>query len=104
MMTVLAAVCGVIWGMAAALLNFWINKKSIEKNSTAALTGASMLRLLVDFAALGLVFLLRKVLPFSFEVMLVATAIAMSLTTIFCAYRLSSQLKPKPGPEDKPKP
>ena len=95
MMTIVGVVCGLIWGTAAAFLNFSITKGSVSKNSAAALTGASVLRLVVDFAALGLVFLLRGLLPFRFEYMLVATAIAMSLTTIFCAYRLSNQLKPK---------
>lgn len=101
MTTVLAAVCGLIWGAAAAFLNFFISKKSVTKNSTAALTGASMARIAVDFAALGLVYLLRNILPFPFEVTLVATAIAMSLTTIYCAFRLSNQLKPKPKEEEK---
>ena len=104
MMTVLAALCGLVWGAAAAFLNFAISRKSVTKDSTAALTGASVLRLIVDFAALGLVFLLRNVLPFRFDVTLVATAIAMSLTTIFCAYRLSGQLKAKAKRDEPDKP
>ena len=101
MRIIIGALCGLIWGAAAALLNFAISKRSIAKNNTAALMGASIGRIGVDFAALGLVFLLRKVLPFSFEVTMVATAIAMSLVTIVCAYRMSATVKPKaPPPAD----
>ena len=92
---VLGAICGLIWCAAAALLNFQISKRSVLKDSTTAIMGANVLRVLVDLAALGVVFLLRKVLPFRYEAMLIATAIAMSLVTIFCAYRLSGQLAKK---------
>ena len=101
MKIVIGALCGLIWGAAAALLNFAISKRSIMKNNTTALMGASIGRIAVDFAALGLVFLLRKALPFPFEVTMVATAIAMSLVTIVCAYRLSAAIKPKATPQNK---
>ena len=92
---VLGAVCGLLWGGLAALLNFQISKRSIEAGKNAGLMGANLLRVAVDAAALGAVFLLRKVLPFSYETMLVCTAIGLSLVTIFCAYRLSAKLMEK---------
>lgn len=92
---VLGGICGLIWGTLAALLNFEISKRSILRDQTAALLGANLLRVAVDAAALGLVFLLRGVLPFSYEAMLIFTAIAMSLVTIFCAYRMSAKLMPR---------
>ena len=45
---VLGAICGLIWGAAAALLNHQISKRSILKNNTASLLGANVLRILVD--------------------------------------------------------
>ena len=96
MKIVFAVLLGLIWGAAAALVNSKISAAALKKNTGSAIQTASVSRMAVDIAALGLVFLLRKVLPFSFEVMLVATAIAMSLTTIYCAFRLSNQHKPKP--------
>jgi len=90
---VIGALCGLVWGAAAALLNSRISKRCIAKNSTPALMGANLARVGVDIAALGAVFLLRKVLPFPYEAMLIATAIAMSLVTIVCAYRMSATVK-----------
>lgn len=92
---VLGAICGLIWGTAAALLNYQISKHSILKNNTASLLGANVLRILVDLAALAVVFFLRRVLPFRYEAALIATAIAMSMVTIFCAYRMSADLAKK---------
>ena len=89
---VLGAICGLIWGAAAALLNHQISKRSILKNNTASLLGANVLRILVDLAALAAVFFLRKVLPFRSEAALIATAVAMSMVTIFCAFRMSADL------------
>ena len=89
---VLGAICGLIWGTAAALLNFQISKNSIMKDNTASLLGANVLRILVDLAALLVVFLLRKVLPFRYEAALIATAVALSMVTIVCAYRMSADL------------
>ena len=43
-----------------------------------------------------MVFLLRKVLPFSFEATIVATAAALGMLTVYFAFRLSK-------PEAKPK-
>lgn len=92
---VIGALCGLVWGALAALLNFQISKRSIAKDSTSALLGANLARVGVDIVALGVVFLLRKVLPFPYEAALIAAAIAMSLVTIVCAYRMSADVRPK---------
>ena len=73
-------------------MNHQISKRSILKNNTASLLGANVLRILVDLAALAAVFFLRKVLPFRYEAALIATAVAMSMVTIFCAFRMSADL------------
>lgn len=78
---------GLVWGALCGLLNTRILKKTIEKNENNALMAGNLLRLLVDAAALGAVFLLRGLLPFSFEAALVGTAIALSLVTIAFAFR-----------------
>lgn len=87
MKLVFGILAGLVWGGLCGLLNTGILKKSIEKNENQALMAGNLLRLLVDAAALGAVFLLRKVLPFSFEGALVGTAIALSLVTIAFAFR-----------------
>lgn len=78
---------GLVWGALCGLLNVGILKRSIGKNENSALMAGNLLRLLVDAAALGAVFLLRGLLPFSFEAALVGTAIALSLVTLVFAFR-----------------
>ena len=91
---VLGALAGLLWGAAAAVLNMVISKKALEKSNSTALLAANLGRMAVDVAALAVVFLLRKVLPFSYEAMLIGTAVALSLVTIFFAFRLAGKQKP----------
>ena len=95
MKTVLAVLLGLIWGAAAALVNAKISADALRKNSSSAIRTASAGRMAVDAAALGLVFLLRGVLPLPYEVVLVATAVSLSLLTIVLAYRMSGAEKKK---------
>ena len=93
---VIGAVIGLLWGTLVAWLNFRINKAAIAKNSTKAMMGASMGRTAIDIAALGLVFLLRNVLPGSFEATIMGTAASLGLLTVFFAFQLS-----RPEPKEK---
>ena len=86
----IGAVAGLIWGSLAALLNAFITKKALNKGNDKLLLASNALRMLVDVAALGTVFLLRKVLPFSFEAALVGTAAALSLLMIVFAYKMAA--------------
>ena len=79
---VIGAVIGLLWGTLVAWLNSRINKAAIEKNSTKAMMGASIGRTAIDIAALGLVFLLRNVLPGNFEATIVGTAASLGLLTV----------------------
>ena len=100
MQFVFGAAAGLVWGALAAFLNLQINKKALAKNSTNALLAANICRTAVDFAALGLIVLLRRFLPFRYEAALVGTAIALSLLTIVFAYRLSRPETPAKKSED----
>ena len=93
---VIGAFLGLLWGALVAWLNSRINRIAIEKNSTKAMMGASMGRTAIDIAALGLVFLLRDVLPGNFEATIVGTAASLGLLTVFFAFQLS-----RPEPKEK---
>ena len=80
------ALAGLAWGALCGAVNLLILKKAITKNDNNALMTANLLRMAIDLIALGAVFLLRKLLPFSFEAMLVATAVARSDITIAYAF------------------
>ena len=62
---VIGAVVGLLWGAVIAWVNSRINKSAIAKNTTKALMKANLCRTGLDIFGLGMVFLLRKVLPFS---------------------------------------
>ncbi len=100
----LGILAGVVWGALAALLNARITRRALEKNNTRAMMNANLLRTGVDLLALAAVFFLRRLLPFSFEAMLVATAVTLSLLTMLLAYRMSRPLKKaeEQKPEDRP--
>ena len=93
---VIGAVVGLLWGALIAWVNSRINKSAIAKNTTKALMKANLCRTGLDIFGLGMVFLLRKMLPFSFEATIVATAAALGMLTVYFAFRLSK-------PEAKPK-
>ncbi len=83
---VFGALAGLLWGALAAFVNLKINQAALKKSSNAAMLGANTARTAVDLIALGTVFLLRKVLPFSFEATIIATAVSLSLLTVVLAY------------------
>ena len=89
---VFGALAGLVWGALAAFVNSCINRTALKKGTNAAMLAANLGRTAVDLAALGAVFLLRKLLPFSFEAAIIATAVTLSILTIVLAYRLT-----KPG-------
>ena len=87
---VIGALAGLVWGGLAALLNCFLSLRAIRKNSEKAILGANALRIVVDIAALGLLFLLKGVLPFSAETALVGTAASLSVVSIVFAFRVAA--------------
>lgn len=81
------ALAGLVWGALWGGLNILILKKSLGKNDSNLLMAANLGRMVIDMAALLLVFLLRKILPFSYEAMLVGTAVALSVASLIFAFR-----------------
>ncbi len=86
---VIGAAVGLVWGALIAWLNSRINKQAIAKNSTKAVMTATICRTALDILGLGLIFLLRKVLPFSFEATIIGTAASLGLLTVVFAFRLA---------------
>ena len=86
---VIGAVMGLLWGALIAWLNSLINRNALRKNSNKAMLEANFARTLIDIAALGSVFLLRRVLPGNFEATIAGTAVSLGLLTVFFAFRLA---------------
>ncbi len=87
----IGALVGSVWGFLAALLNSRLMKNAVKKNTTKAVMGSNVLRTFIDIVALGVVFLLRNILPFSFVACIVGTAGAMSITSIVFTFRLMKE-------------
>lgn len=83
------ATAGLVWGVLAAFLSYCIMNKCLKKNTANAMMLCSVLRTAVDVAALGAVFLARNLLPFSFYAAIIATAVALSVSTIYFTFRLA---------------
>ena len=87
METVFAALAGLAWGALCGFANVLILKKAIAKNDSNILMAANLGRMTVDLLALLAVFLLRTLLPFPYEAVLVGTALALSAVPLFFAFR-----------------
>ena len=87
----IGALAGLAWGALCGWVNTLILNKAMAKNDANAITAANLARLTVDALALLAVFLLRKLLPFSYEVMMIATALALSAVTLVFAFRFSKK-------------
>ena len=83
----IGVLAGLVWGGLIGLVNMLIMKKGLKKNDSNLVMAANLGRTVLDLAALGIVFLLRTLLPFPYEPMLVGTAVALSAASLIFAFR-----------------
>ncbi len=88
----LSVLAGLAWGALFGLVSALITKK-IASGDGKLIGALSMIRLLVDLAALAAVYFTRELLPLRFEYTLIATAIALSLVGIVAAFRTAASMK-----------
>ena len=87
----LAGGIGFIFGSLVAFGNVRIFRTGVRKNSVNAVIGASMLRMLVNIAALPVVYFTRNLLPLPFYGTIIGTAVGLSLMGILLNLRLSKK-------------
>lgn len=92
MTIVLSVLAGLVWGGLFGLLNARITKK-IASGDQKQLAVLSLVRTLVDVAALAAVYFARDLLPLRFEIVLIATAVALSLIGIAAAFRTARTMR-----------
>ena len=100
-MYLLAGGVGFVFGALVSFANAQITRHSVRKNSANAIMAASILRMLVNIAALAVVYFTRNLLPLPFYGTIVGTAVGLSLVGILLNLKLSKdQLKdPRNNPE-----
>ena len=92
MTVALSVLAGLAWGAIFGLIGAVITKK-MASGDQRKIASLSMIRMLIDVAALAAVYFTRKLLPLRFEVTLISAAIAMSLIGIFAAFRIAASIK-----------
>ena len=85
----LSILAGAAWGALFAALNAFISKKLIARGNKG-IAAMSVIRMAVDLAALGSVYLLRNALPLSFEYTIIAAAVTLSTLGIILIFRLAA--------------
>ncbi len=98
---VIGAAAGLAFGSAVSTLNVHITEKYILnvdnqellKTGTSRIMAINAVRLLLDAAALFVVFILRNVLPFSFIPAIIGTAFGLSVVSFFMLYKAAGTKK-----------
>ena len=90
-MYLLAGGIGFILGSVVAFVNMCITRRGLQQNSANAVLAASLLRMLVNVAALAAVYFTRKLLPLPFYGTIIGTAVGLSLVGILLNLRLSKK-------------
>lgn len=78
-------------GISGGAVKRFCDKKCIAKQSTNAIMASNLVHMLVDVAALAAVFLVRNLSWLNFAVAIVATAAALSITTIVFTFKLAAK-------------
>lgn len=90
MKILLGLLAGIVWGLLFAALNCFLSLRAIRKNKEKAMLGSNLLRIAVDAVALVIPVLLRSVLPFRVEMVLVGTAAMLGLGLVWFAFQIAS--------------
>lgn len=92
-MSILSALCGVLWGALAALLGGRLSKAALRASSTGAVMVSSVSRTAVDIGALAAVYLLRHTLPVHWEAAIIGTAVGLTAVGFYLSWRLARRAR-----------
>lgn len=94
---IVGGVVGLVFGSLVALLNsrltaHYLKKDASErKGSMIGVLAMSFGRMLISFAALLLVFLIRNLLPWPFTAVIVGTVLGLTVVSTIIVFRLSKK-------------
>jgi hypothetical protein len=90
-MEILGGVIGAALGLAVGYGNMHITKSAVRKQGASGLMGTNMIRMLVNFTLILVIFLMRKISPLGFVGTLLGAAIGLSVGNIYFIVKLSRQ-------------
>lgn len=102
MNTFISVISGLCWGSAVAFANSRLLKKAIEKQSVKHFNRINTLRVIIDVAAIAVLFFLKSVLPINSIIAMLSTAVAISVLSTVLSFKIAAagnQLK-KPAEDD----
>ena len=97
--TLIGVIIGAAAGLLTAALNTAILRRGLKREGMSGITVATVLRMLLDAAVLGAIYLLRHRLPVPFAPTIIAAAVTMSLGIIAMAAVLRCHV-PESGQKD----
>ncbi|MBQ3481004.1 MAG: hypothetical protein IJH48_01505 [Oscillospiraceae bacterium] len=92
MNTTLSVIVGLIWGGLFGLIGALITKK-MAAGDQKAISSLSLIRTLIDAAALAAVYFTRNLLPLQFGATLISTAVSLTLIGTVAAFRTAAKMK-----------
>lgn len=98
---IIGGLIGAAIGLAIAGFGAWLTRRSLTRDKTAAVMGASFLRTLLDIVTLLAVYLLRNMLPFPFYGMIIGTALGLSVGGVLFAVRTGKKMQRDDQPDQK---
>ena len=81
---------GLVWGAVGAGIIGIVSKKCVEKNTSAAMTTANIVKFAVYIIFFMAVYLLRGLLPFSYEAAVIGTVLSLAMLQIIISYRIAN--------------
>jgi len=93
MSTTASVIIGILFGVLAAAVNFFISKSCIKKADGVMLSVASAAHMAVYIAVFITAFLLRNVIGYNFSCVAVASAAVMGMSAVVSAFILAKSVK-----------
>ncbi len=81
---------GLLWGAVGAVIIGLVTKKCVEKNTPAAMTTANAVKIAVYVVEFVVVFLVRNILPFSYEAVIIGTVLSLAMLQIVFTYKIAN--------------
>ena len=81
---------GLVWGAVGALIIGAVSKVCVRKNSAGAMTVSNIVKFAVYIVFFMAVYLMRNILPFSYEAAVIGTVLALAMLQIVISFKIAN--------------
>ena len=82
------ALAGLLWGAVGAVIIGIVSKKCVKKNTPTAMTISNIVKFGVYIVSFTVVFLLRNMLPFSYEAAVMGMVLSLAILQIVFTFKI----------------